>query len=352
MQRYVFLSNALSGTISRYQITEQNAQVRLDHLGDTAVGEMVMPMAVNRQQTQLYTALRSEPFCVARFAIDRTNGDLKLIDKTSLAGSMANLAIDARGKWLLGASFNQQLASLNAINDQGVIDASATTLPTNGACHCILASQDNRWLISTEFESDLLNVYRHPSQANGLQKVQQVATSSGSGPRHLVFSPDQSHVYVLHEMSASVASYRFDSQTGQLHFIAQSEALPLNALGLAKGLRPSERIANDIARAWAADIQITPNGRFIYISERTLSVMACLEVSPTTQRLRYVGHQRVERQPRSFAISQDGRYMLVSGELSDSIGLYAIDRLSGKLTLLDSAPCGEYSAWVSVVEYA
>ncbi len=351
MQRYVFLSNALSGTISRYQITELGAQAALTWLGDTDVGEMVMPMAVNHQQTMLYAALRSEPFRVVRFAINLTNGELKRLDTTPLAGSMANLAIDASGKWLLGASFNQQLASLNPISAQGEIHPTPSILPAKGACHCVLASPDNRWLICTEFASDRLTVYRHPSQANGLQQVQQLATPSGSGPRHLVFSTDQRHVYLLHEMSASVATYAFDSEHGELRLLGES-ALPLAALGLAKGLRPSERIANDIARAWAADIQISADGRFLYICERTLSIIARFTLSAATALPSYSGYQHVERQPRSFALTRDGRYLLVSGELSDTLGLYAVDAISGELHKQASAPCGEYSAWLSLVELA
>ncbi len=350
MQRYVFLSNAQSGTISRYHIDDTQARVQLRHLGDTFVGDMVMPMVINREQTFLYAALRSQPFCVAKFNIDPTTGDLKLIEKTPLAGSMANLAIDYSGNWLLGASFNQHLASLNRLDVKGQVRSEALILPSQGACHCIQACQDNRWLLTCEFENDTLNVYHHPNQPNALQLVQQVSVPDGSGPRHVIFSPSQNHVYVLHEMTATISTYRFHSQNGQLHWLGETLALPIHELGLAKGRPPSERIANDIDRVWAADIQITPDGRFIYITERTRSVIACLEVSPQTALPEYRHYQAVESQPRSFAITNDGRWMLVSGELSPTLGLYKIQPLNGQILLQDSAPCGDYSAWVSIAE--
>ena len=70
-----------------------------------------------------------------------------------------------------------------------------------------------------------------------------------------------------------------------------------------------------------------------------------------TGKLTYVASTPVEKQPRGFAIEPKGKYLVVSGEKSDTISVFAIDPASGALTLLQKAPTGKGSNWVEIVSY-
>ena len=111
---------------------------------------------------------------------------------------------------------------------------------------------------------------------------------------------------------------------------------------------PSRNTDNDI---WAADIHMTPNGKFLYISERTSNTIATFSVDGASGKLAYVSSTPTERQPRGFNIDSKGRYMVVTGEKSETISVYAIDQGGGALNLLNKYPTGKGANWVEIVSF-
>jgi 6-phosphogluconolactonase len=105
-------------------------------------------------------------------------------------------------------------------------------------------------------------------------------------------------------------------------------------------------VENDI---WAADVHMTPNGRFLYMSERTASILSAFSVEAQTGKLTYLSSTPTEKQPRGFAIDPSGRFLIASGEKSDTISVYAIDSTTGALQLLQKYPAGKGANWVEIV---
>jgi 6-phosphogluconolactonase len=97
---------------------------------------------------------------------------------------------------------------------------------------------------------------------------------------------------------------------------------------------------------WAADIGITPDGRFVYASERTNSTISCFRRDIYSGRLDYAGIFDVDAQPRSFAIDSTGRHLIVAGEKSGTLGAFAIDVETGALARTDSQTIGDAPNWV------
>jgi 6-phosphogluconolactonase len=100
----------------------------------------------------------------------------------------------------------------------------------------------------------------------------------------------------------------------------------------------------------AADLHITPDGKFLYGSERTSSTLAAFKVDPANGTLSPVGSVPTEQQPRGFNIDASGRYLLALGQLSHGLSSYRIDGESGKLTKLKEYPMGKNPNWVEIVE--
>lgn len=343
MTQFVYLSNALSGTITRYQLL--HGVITL--LGETYVGEMVMPMTISQCANFLYAAVRSEPYRIVQFKIERETGELTKGSELQVDESIVSLDVDSKNRWLLAASFNHNRLSVKALQKSGKISGNTASVQHQAHCHMFRFSPDEKWMVATEFGRDKIYVY--PSSK--INKMLVVAGfeydfAKDSGPRHLVFSPCGAFVYVLTEMNAVVTTFAFDKENGILNFVAETPILPLDELGLEMGLPPEQRIENDVPRVWAADIHITQNGRFIYVSERTLSVISCLEMTKTDPVPQYRYHQAVERQPRSFMLTPDDKFMLVSGELDDELGVYDVDSSNGTMARVSSARCGEGAAWV------
>jgi 6-phosphogluconolactonase len=111
---------------------------------------------------------------------------------------------------------------------------------------------------------------------------------------------------------------------------------------------PPRNTDNDI---WAADIHMTPNGRFLYVSERTSSTLATFSVNAESGKLTYVGSTPTEKQPRGFAIDPKGKFLIASGEKSETISTYAIDQATGALRLIQKYPSGKGANWVEIVSF-
>ncbi len=122
---------------------------------------------------------------------------------------------------------------------------------------------------------------------------------------------------------------------------------PRGGIG-APGGPPPRNTDNDI---WAADLHLTPNGKFLYASERTSSTLAAFGVDGASGKLAYLGSTPTEKQPRGFAIDPKGRFLVASGEKSETISVYAIDSTSGTLKLVGKTPTGKGSNWIEIVDF-
>lgn len=137
-----------------------------------------------------------------------------------------------------------------------------------------------------------------------------------SGPRHVAFHKQKPLAYVINELDSTVTGYRYDSASGKLDPFQVIPSLP-------EGFTGNSR---------ASEIAVSPDGRFVYASNRGFDSVAVFAVDPADGWLRPVEHQRSRgKTPRFFAIDPTGRFMFVANEDSDAIVTYAIDRETGKL---------------------
>jgi len=101
----------------------------------------------------------------------------------------------------------------------------------------------------------------------------------------------------------------------------------------------------------AADLHITPDGRFLYASERTTSTLAAFAVDTLTGKLTPVGHYETEEHPRGFNIDPRGDFAIVAGMLSGHCSVHRIDRETGALQRLKRYPVGRTPTWVECVAF-
>jgi 6-phosphogluconolactonase len=97
---------------------------------------------------------------------------------------------------------------------------------------------------------------------------------------------------------------------------------------------------------------VTPDGKFLYASERTTSTLAAFSVDAKTGMLTAIDSYPTEKQPRAFNIDPTARYLLSVGQLSNSMTSYAIDKATGKLSKLKEYPVGKNPNWVEVVSFS
>src|SRR5262249_37787511 len=100
----------------------------------------------------------------------------------------------------------------------------------------------------------------------------------------------------------------------------------------------------------AADLHFTPDGRFLYGSERTSNTLVGFAVDAASGRLTPIGSTPTETAPRGFRIDPSGRYLLAVGQTSNRMSVYAIDGGSGRLAKLADYPMGSNPNWVEIIQ--
>jgi 6-phosphogluconolactonase len=162
-------------------------------------------------------------------------------------------------------------------------------------------------------------------------------TAAKTGPRHFVWDKAQRHVYLLDELDeldAALHVFAWDAARGTLKLAQSTTTLPAGFSG----------------KPWAADLHLTPDGRYLYASERTSSTLSAFKVDAATGQLQPLGQTPTEKSPRGFAIDPSGRYLIAAGQESHSISLYAIDAATGALGKPERLAVGKNPNWIEIVD--
>ena len=354
---FVYVSNAEDGDIGVYSV---QADGSLKAGERTKAANTVMPMAVSPDKRFLYAAARSKPYSVFVYAIDRNTGALKLVSQSPLAESFPYISLDKTGRYLFGASYGANLISVNAVKPDGsVAPEPLQVIPVGRNAHSIRIDASNKFVfVPTLGSNEVFQFTFDPKKGRLASNTPAVfLMKPGQGPRHFVTSNDNKFVYLLTEMTGTVTTFSLNDKTGLLTEVSSISGLPPNSKLVpgeprgpvgAPGGPPPRNTDNDI---WASDLHLTPNGKYLYVTERTGSTLTTFSVDGASGKLAYLASTTTEKQPRGFAIDPKGRFLVVSGEKSDTISAYKIDEASGGLTLIGKYPAGKDANWVEIVSF-
>ena len=338
MTSFVYVGNSDSQTVSVFRLNADGGLVPVETVAvpgpDKPGGSL--PMAVSPDRKRLYVALRNEPYSVVTYAIDAASGQLTQVGRGPLADSMCYVTADRTGRYLLSASYGGSKVTVNPIGPDGVVGGVQQTVATLPSAHAIITDPSNRFVLHTSLGGDVIYQQKFDAATGKLSPNEPptVSVAAKGGPRHLAFAPGAAFVYVLDELSGALHVFPWDAASGTMQPEVQvTTALP-------KGFDGTP---------WGADIHLTPDGRFLYASERTTSTLAAFRVDRASGALTAIGSYPTEKQPRGFAIDPSGRFLVSVGQLSDRLSIHAIDLDSGALDRLKDYPVGRNPNWVEIV---
>lgn len=177
--------------------------------------------------------------------------------------------------------------------------------------HSAVYSPDGRYILIQDLGLDKIVI---TSTTTG-DEVQQTSTTPGSGPRHLTFHPSGRFAYLIEEMGGCVDVYKYEAN-GSLDSLQRIPAHPDTTKGPFR----------------SSDIHITPDGRFLYASNRAETTIAIFAIDQTTGLLKPLGYTSTTGiEPRNFTLDPTGKWLLVANQESDSIVIFSIDPATGLL---------------------
>lgn len=298
-------------------------------------------LAVSANQRFLYAITETAPEAfVSSYGIDSHTGELRLIDRAPTGGSgTAFLSLDRTGKFILLANWGSASVTVIQIHPDGTfgrltsfVQHSARRAPGGGMPdaprpHAAVASPGNGFVLVPDVELNKIFVYKFDADKGGLATPAKITDlPADDGPRHFIFSRDGRFGYMIGQTSGNVEVFRWDEATGTLSLVQTAASFP-------KGLD---------ATNLSAEIEITPDGKFLYESNRRThgasheqgpdSILG-FQVDQQTGKLTEIQETDLGGSiPRCFSIDPTGRYMAVGGEQSNRVSMYRIDQENGKLS--------------------
>ena len=183
--------------------------------------------------------------------------------------------------------------------------------------HMAYATPAQDRLVVPDLGADQIYIYQIDPQSGKLQKAKRSGISPpGAGPRHFTLHPTKDFGYAINELSGSVTAYKYSPKNGKL-----------KAKQTITSLDPANTTTNK-----SADIHITPNGQYLYASNRGPNTIAAFEINQKKGTLISRGSFSCGGDwPRAFGIDPSGRYLIVANKNSDNLVVFEIDYLTGAL---------------------
>ena len=333
----VYVANADSADIAVLALDRNDGA--LAEIERFATGGMVMPLALQPDRRVLYASIRSEPHRVLSLSIEPRSGRLAQLGSAPLPASMCWISTDRTGRFLLSASYGSSLVAVSPIDADGVARAAQQVVSTEEKAHSIQVDPANRFAFAACLGGGVVRQMRFDAATGTLSDNEPPAwhARTGAGPRHFVFHPLAPFVFLLNELDATIDTLAFDRERGTLRTVSTVPMLPPGFAGGAP---------------WAAELHLTPDGRFLYASERRSSTLVSYTVDAATGALAPLASIATEREPRGFALSPDGRFLVAVGQASHRLSHYAIDGATGALSKLGERRVGANPNWVEIVDLA
>jgi 6-phosphogluconolactonase len=279
----------------------------------------------------LYAVNEAGGGAVSAFALDRKTGGLRFLnEQSSQGGAPCHITIDRAGRNALVANYTGGNVIVLPINRDGTLAAASDNVKHAGKgvdprrqeaahAHSINLDGGNRYAFAADLGLDKVFIYRYDGRRGKLtpNNMPFASIAAGSGPRHFAFHPSGRHAYVINEMALTITAFDYDPAKGHLREFQTLSTVP-------DGKKPGYS---------TAEVVVSPDGRFLYGSNRGHNSIAVFSIDEQTGTLTSVQHQSSGgKTPRNFAIDPTGTYLLAANQDSDSVVVFRIDRATGKLS--------------------
>jgi 6-phosphogluconolactonase len=267
---------------------------------------------------------------LSAFRIDPATGKLTLLNQSSVIGKgPCHVSTDRSGKMAMIANYSSGSIASFAIAPDGRLSEAVSFHQNSGSgpdakrqegphAHSINPDPANHFALSCDLGTDEVLVFRMDPEKGALTPHGKALVPPGSGPRHLAFHPNGRFVFVNNEMLMTTTSFSYDAAKGSLSPIETVSTLP-----------PEDRSKTGLS---TAETVAHPNGRFVYVSNRTHDTLAVFRCDPDSGKLQLIQNISAGGKiPRNFALDPSARWMLVAHQDSHSVAVFSVDPQTGQL---------------------
>ena len=264
---------------------------------------------------------------VSAFSFDAAAGKLSFLNKQNAEGEDPCYLISDK-KNVLIANYSSGSIAIFGRDASGALTAPKQVIQHTGSSvdtarqksahvHMVRFSPDHKYVISNDLGEDKVYLYAyHPDATDSILVVKDsISVKPGSGPRHIVFSPNGKFAYLLHEIHGDLVAFSF--KNGSLKKIQETNTIP-------KGFTEE---------TGSADIQISADGKFLYASNRGNANDIAVFAIQKDGKLVHKSQVSTEgKGPRAFVIDPSGKWVLVGHQYTNNVVIFKRNQVTGALT--------------------
>ncbi|MBL8206762.1 MAG: lactonase family protein [Blastocatellia bacterium] len=293
-------------------------------------------LAIDRKRKFLYAANEIGEFngkksgAVSAFAINQKTGELTFLNQQATnSPGPCSVTVDKTGKCVLAANYSGGSVTAFPVKADGSLSEASDLIQHQGSsvnpnrqkephAHTIIIDDSNRYAFCADLGMDKVMIYKLDAKRGKLTPNTQAfaAVKPGAGPRHFKIHPNNKFAYVINELDETVIGFAFDKAGGTLKEIQTISTLPADFTGT----------------SYCADIHVHPSGKFLYGSNRGHDSIVVFAIERATGKLTLVQHQATGgKWPRNFAVDPTGQFLLVANQNTNNIVVFRIEAQTGNL---------------------
>lgn len=285
-------------------------------------------LAVSSDNKFVYSVAEApENSAVAAFGFDATKGGLSFLNKQATT-SKGPCFVMTNGQHVFSANYGGGSLSVFGIENNGSLSPLKQLLQHTGKSidplkrqesahvHQVQFTPDRKYVVCTDLGEDQVYIYDYnPMGSDKVLTLKNITkTNAGSGPRHLTFSPNGRFAYLAHEFNGSITAFGY-------------------AKGVLTKIQEVGTVAKDFSgRVDAADIHVSPDGKFLYETNRgdanTISAFS-IKADGTLAFVETVS--TMGKGPRNFVIDPTGKYLLVGHQYTNEVVIFERNKKTGTL---------------------
>ncbi len=262
---------------------------------------------------------------VSAFALGESSGTLTFLNAQPSHGTdPCHLSVDKTGKYVLVANFASGSVSVYPVQPDGSLGEASDVIQHQGSsvdpvrqsgphAHAVTLDNQGKFVYVPDLGLDQVVIYKLDVGRGKLESVGAVRTEPGAGPRQVVMHPSKNYAYLINELNSTMTAYAYDTDTGALSELQTLSTLPA-------GFKEAST---------CAEVQIAPDGTYLYGSNRGHNSVAVYEINEDgTLNLR--GHKGTGGEiPRNFVVSPAGDYLLAANQDTQNLVVFKLDKATG-----------------------
>lgn len=282
-------------------------------------------LTIAPDKKHVYSVCETDGGSVVAFSFD--NGKLTELNRAASGGAHpCYITTDHTGKWLFTGNYTGGSVGVLPILADGKVGEPIQIIQHEGNgpnaerqekahVHSVNVSPNNHDIFVPDLGIDKVMAYRLDEQTGKLTEGKSMVVSAGSGPRHFAFHPNGKYAYVIQELTGKITAFAY--QDSVLTQIEEVSTLPKDFTG----------------KNACADIHISPDGKYLYGSNRFYDTIVTFSIDEATGKLTQLSQTSVNgKVPRNFTISPNGKFVLVANQETDNIVIFKRDEKTGAIT--------------------